>query len=435
MERLNCYMCQQLVSGGLNGLVRHFISIHGLTINRGVGNAGFKCGQSGCQRTFIHFYTLRRHIRNYHLHERNTELEQEREREGLHNDNNNDEDFDLQKLVIRMIAKFQCNGSMTGHLLTQILDECEKLLLTVRDFVKKKVRKIFEDNNMLHDDVSKDVLQVLEFDSPFEQMRTLDEQINALKKHCGYIEPIEILLGYRLDSKLDSKTATYIPKMIMETCQYIPIIDSLKLVLSNEDVRQAILSERKSIDDNILASFLDGQHATIHPFLLQHKHALRIQLYYDELEIVNPLGSKTGVHKLGAFYYTIQNLPPHINSELSSIHVLLLCCDSDVKKYGFKKILAPFLQDLVKLEGDKGIPIEIGPHQFILRGFLAAFVGDGLSVHDVYNLLGPSANKFCRMCLYRVYCIEYCAEPIYMLILLKQHNQELKRFLMNILLS
>lgn len=74
----------------------------------------------------------------------------------------------------------------------------------------------------------------------------------------------------------------------METCQYVSIIDSLKLVLSNKDVRQAILSERKSNDDNILTSFLDGQHATIHPFLQQHKHALRIQLYYDELEIVNP---------------------------------------------------------------------------------------------------------------------------------------------------
>jgi hypothetical protein len=58
----------------------------------------------------------------------------------------------------------------------------------------------------------------------------------------------------------------------------------------------------------------------------------------------------------------------------------------------------PFLQDLAKLESDEGISIEIGPDRFILRGFLAAFVGDGLSVHDVYNLLGPSANKFCRMC-------------------------------------
>ncbi|KYN14640.1 hypothetical protein ALC57_13147 [Trachymyrmex cornetzi] len=257
---------------------------------------------------------------------------------------------------------------MTGLLLTQILDECEELLLTAQDFMKKKIRKLILNNNVLHDDVSKDILQVFEFDNPFEGMRTLNQQIDALKKHYRYIEPIEIPLGYRLDNTLDSETATYIPKMVMKICQYVSIIDSLKLVLSNEDVRQAILSERKSNDDNLLTSFLDGQHATIHPF---HKHALRIQLFYDELEIVNPLGSKTGIHKLGTFYYTIQNLPPHINSELT------------------------------KLESDEGIPIEIGSdHEFVLRGFLAAFTGNGLSVHDVYNFLGPSANMLCRMCLY-----------------------------------
>ncbi|XP_044726999.1 uncharacterized protein LOC123290764 [Chrysoperla carnea] len=129
----------------------------------------------------------------------------------------------------------------------------------------------------------------------------------------------------------------------------------------------------------------------------QYPHAIRLQLYYDELEIVNPLGSKTGVHKLGAFYYIVQNLPPHMNSELNSIHVLLLCSDADVKKYGFTQILEPFLYELKKLESDEGIPIETEQGIFVLRASIAAFCGDGLAVHDVFNLLGPSAN---RMCMY-----------------------------------
>lgn len=245
MERLNCYICQQLISGGLDGLVLHLRSIHGFTIIRGVDNAGFECGQDGCRRRFVNFYSLRRHIRNYHLHERGDEPEQRPEiitNQLYNNEINNDEmdvqfddpkniddnsvyndnvssnddtdqeDFDLQKFVIRMIAKFQCKGSMTGHLLTQILDECEELLLTARDFMKKKIRQLILNNNVLHDDVSKDVLQVFEFDNPFEGMRTLDQQIDALKKHCGYIEPIEIPLGYRLDNTLDSETATIYTK-------------------------------------------------------------------------------------------------------------------------------------------------------------------------------------------------------------------------------
>lgn len=75
MERLNCSMCNQLVDGGLDGLVRHITGIHGLTINRGLGNQGFECGQNGCRRRFAQFYGLRRHIKKYHLIERNNRIQ------------------------------------------------------------------------------------------------------------------------------------------------------------------------------------------------------------------------------------------------------------------------------------------------------------------------------------------------------------------------
>lgn len=129
---------------------------------------------------------------------------------------------------------------------------------------------------------------------------------------------------------------------------------------------------------------------------------MRIVLYYDELGIVNPLGSKTGLHKIGTFYFVVQNLPPHMNSELSSIHVLILCCDTDVKKYDINKILEPFLKDLEKLESDEGVPMLILDIEevYVLRASIAAFCGDGLAVHKVYNFLEPAANLFCRMCLY-----------------------------------
>lgn len=179
----------------------------------------------------------------------------------------------------------------------------------------------------------------------------------------------------------------------------MPIIDTLKLVRSNTEVKQAILSEQPSAND-FLASFVDGDHFKDHPLFQKHRHALRIQVYYDELEIVNPLGSKTGILKLGAFYYTIQNIPAHINSDLGSIHVLLLCSDADVKKYGFDKILSLLLNDLEKLESDDGIKIMLHDEEFNLHATITAFCGDTLAVHEVLNMLGPKANKFCRMCLY-----------------------------------
>lgn len=89
-----------------------------------------------------------------------------------------------------------------------------------------------------------------------------------------------------------------------------------------------------------------------------------------------------------------------MNSELSNIHTLIMCLNEDIKKYGFAKILFPFLCDLEKLESDEGVKIRLNNQNFILRASIFEFSGDGLATHEVYNLLGPSANRFCRMCMY-----------------------------------
>ena len=45
MERLKCYICKEIFSGGLNGLRRHFINNHGLTINKKTGDDGYVLGK------------------------------------------------------------------------------------------------------------------------------------------------------------------------------------------------------------------------------------------------------------------------------------------------------------------------------------------------------------------------------------------------------
>ena len=68
--------------------------------------------------------------------------------------------------------------------------------------------------------------------------------------------------------------------------------------------------------------------------------------------------------------------------------------------YGFHKILSPFLSDLKKLESNEGVKIMLHGEEFNLLATIIAFCGDTLAVHEVFNMIGPKANKFCRMCLY-----------------------------------
>lgn len=451
MEQLRCYLCSQRVPGGLDGLRNHFIQNHGLTINRGLGNEGFICGEINCQRNFKNFYSLRRHVRQNHTVENDAEdaaeprevnHNQDQDPEiplngagmndipfdapNINNNNNNNtngenqelvdneeinvnrENYnlmddltynDLRTFIIRMISRLHSNCSMNGAMISRIIDEFEELSMLLRDFFKQAVLKHIREQQLLGGEEENNLLEVFNFESPFADLRNLDQQMKALKDRCNYIEPQEIPLGKREDTSLDKENCTYLPTMVTDTFQYVPIIDVLKLVLSNPTILEAIEHEEPS-PDGILSSFVDGQYCKNHAFFSRFPRALKLGLYYDELEIVNPLGSKTTIHKLGCFYYKILNLPSHMQSELSAIHVLVICCDADVKKYGFEPILEPFLQDLLKLESEDGVNIQINGEEFILRASIASFCGDGLAVHQVYNLLSPSADKFCRMCMY-----------------------------------
>lgn len=162
----------------------------------------------------------------------------------------------------------------------------------------------------------------------FRICETIPQQITALKKNFNYIEPVEKFVGYRTENIFDAKTSTFKPHDVHETFQYVPIIEVLKLIMSNPVAREAINSEKSSRGGTI-ASSIDGTYFKTHPFFSKYLNALRIELYADEFEIVNPLGSKTGVHKILAFYYRIQNLPQHVNSSLGNIHVLFFCAEQD----------------------------------------------------------------------------------------------------------
>lgn len=60
--------------------------------------------------------------------------------------------------------------------------------------------------------------------------------------------------------------------------------------------------------DGMIADYCDGQVFQLHPLFSRDPCALQIILYYDEVEVVNPLGSKTSKHKVGnktIFYFIL----------------------------------------------------------------------------------------------------------------------------------
>jgi len=64
------------------------------------------------------------------------------------------------------------------------------------------------------------------------------------------------------------------------------------------------------------------------------------------VETVNPLASKTEIHKLGAFYFVIKNFPAAANSYLHNIHLLALAIAEELKKYTAEAVMCHIVVEL-----------------------------------------------------------------------------------------
>jgi hypothetical protein len=69
----------------------------------------------------------------------------------------------------------------------------------------------------------------------------------------------------------------------------------------------------------VIADFCDGQMYKKSILFKQHPTALKINFYFDDVEICNPLGSKRKIHKLSKFINN--SLLPHTSRymQVSSI--------------------------------------------------------------------------------------------------------------------
>ena len=59
---------------------------------------------------------------------------------------------------------------------------------------------------------------------------------------------------------------------------------------------------------------------------------LPLYLFFDDIEVGNPLGSHAGVNKFGVLYVSLACLPPHLASKLNTIIFSTIFHTSDKKR-------------------------------------------------------------------------------------------------------
>ena len=183
-----------------------------------------------------------------------------------------------------------------------------------------------------------------------------------------------------------------------DTFYYVSLLDTLKLLLTNKEIQNEVTSPHHS--STKLEDFCDGSLFKTHPLFSWDPLALQIIGYYDELEVVNPIGSYVKKHKLGCLFFTLANIRPQFCSTLKSIFVVCVGRYEDISSYGLDAFLEPFVDDLKTLYFD-GVTAEIGGKVCTFYGGLLAFLADNLAAHAVGGFKQSSsfALRICRSCM------------------------------------
>ncbi|XP_034248988.1 uncharacterized protein LOC117649911 [Thrips palmi] len=405
-----CFPCG-IVVRGLKRFVRHCTNV--------IHVAPYRCAYCNAGST-QHLRSLVRHLKNHHPNgengldgagnvddvdmnvDQNAEVNLENENDdlvdgGQHDDaevsdhDANEEEGvelpgpdaiqDLCQAAARCTLNLRQASGVTTSAVQRFQVECNQMIRTVTDNNLIRVREFLTAEG-IDSPASRALLQELQLEDPFRHVRSLKQQLNYFAREFGMVKPKTCFIGYRQDYFLNPATGQYEPVQVPMSFEYISIIETITSALSNPKIRNLIESETPSADGTI-RSYLDGTRSQSRVLLTRYPKIIRLQLYWDDLEVVNALGSKTTIHKLAGFYVSIQNLPAIENSQLSSILLLALAHSEDLKvDNGFDSVLAPFLGELRKLESDRGVNIIVDGQPFVLRATLTTLV-PGVSVASV----------------------------------------------------
>lgn len=142
------------------------------------------------------------------------------------------------------------------------------------------------------------------------------------------------------------------------SAQYIPLPDTLRAILKDPVVwQECVESQNHLVSDGILMDVWDGSVFKSNELFLQAGDIiLKLMLYQDAFEVVNPLGSARKKHKLVGVYFTLADFEPFHRSSIDNMQLVLLCKETDFKYFGQDTVFSRMLSDLRQLENTELLP-------------------------------------------------------------------------------
>ena len=107
-----------------------------------------------------------------------------------------------------------------------------------------------------------------------------------------------------------------------ETMVYIPILDGIEQLLSNQRIFEMVIWHPPEHDNDTLYDIFDRECFKNNTISQQHKNGLQVIHYHDEFDIRNPLGIHISTNKVELYYYNLGNISPNLDK--SCVQFVLL---------------------------------------------------------------------------------------------------------------
>ena len=292
------------------------------------------------------------------------------------------DDFDYETNIADLLVELREKFGVTNVAVTFIAERISAILKHDTRQRAKKFSHSLKINNLDLDFQSETVLTSdSPFISPLERFSNTCTLDRFIASKSQYVAPIEV--------PLDGSDKLY----------YVPLKETLKQILSKEDVFDEVLDYGNGKVPGVISDFSDGDVYKNNELFQAKPKSLQIGLYHDDFQTLNPLGNKTKDGKFSSFYFILGNLRPEHRSRLKDIHMLTLTNATNIAKYGYESTLAPLVKDLRSLEED-GLEFDYNNVTFRVYGTISVVIGDNLAVHSLGGFYEnfSTVQRFCRTC-------------------------------------
>ena len=299
----------------------------------------------------------------------------------------------LQLQAGEFILSMLASNKHTEFGITSMLPQVQCLINEALKSYSEKLK-----NELSHNEEAQAIIKSIEVPNIFKGLTTSSGQTPFFIKKFGLVAPKTIQLPsyprkefgrHKTGKEQTFKRQTYI---------YIPFLEQLNQLLNvKEFVDEIFLSSEEISRPGTYTKYQDGLKYKTSEFFRNHPRALRIVLYLNEVQVCNPLDSKT--HKLVLVYFTLLNLPPSFRSSLKSIYLVAIFYAEQVADYDINEILRHFCEELSKLENGVNLLLIRGAIE--VYGALVAIAADNLASHQYGGFKAAFSRGFrkCRTCL------------------------------------